>query len=1120
MSADHPLLTGARFGIMAGDNPLFHATAHGGHEGLHQELTRRQIPFHVVQGKYGKPERAFLLPGIGEEALRDLGERYGQESVIHSQGGQHRLVFTNGPRRGQSQQGHGHEVFEHPPEDMYTEWPGRGFFRLNLEGGTPHPNAYSWHDGHTDHHRSAAPDPVKKATQMEKLPPDAAGFPTPRGPANQGSTVVESGPQNMPVGEGMKLDRSLTKDEHDNPQFAPAGVATYGQFAQHYGGIGKPGAQNLKFYNYAGKGQAVNDLLRRHGYSHYYAGGKYGKPDLANKNYNTKHLMIYDPDPGTGGDFGEREYTDSWRKVHELAHALTYPEVNRLYGEGRRIGKLGSHRTPNEALRAVHWEHLAAHKQRELGAQLGIHIPDQDFHREYNTVMHDAAHRAVTGKFTDPNREGFQPHNKSVPLSTSLALVSGHAARMGLRPHETLKSKAAPSPVAKAETPIYAPVRGQASMADAKNEKLYTPEEARDILLKAAREKIDGFAKEIESLRKRELNKALIPVHAHKGASSASGGVEDVPAADMGKAEVLCKKCGKAHDLEKGCASKDAMAKGQGPTHVCAYPACGKGIRGNKDFCSAHSGKPVKKDEAKESPAYKTNEPAAPEGEKSSSDEHREMLKGDLNKVTPPGISEKTMHKLKAQYGGDKEKAYATAWAIHNKMKKALLSKAEEFVDNQGHMVENGIDPDSVLPPKASSKARSKGVVPQHQEKNGQELRAGEKAGSGGIVLPGAKLKRNPGNPAKDASARKFSEEGSDASDLVPDNKVDADQTYDKRGEGKNAPGPGRAAGDKTYSKKGAGANDKTYESVKKAMPSVPTAKPPKMGAAAPGTSSTSPAMVKAGFKDKVAAAALAAGTALTAGAIPAAHHESAKRVESRIKLPGAHLRPAGPQLPMTKGQGNLDTWAGEGIPERSEQSKSPKPKYTMEDLKAAKAKLSAPKPAKKAEGNEALLNDAPSRQDIGRNEVLQDAPPSSKDIGRNDALRSVPPSSKDIGRNNVLGDAPPSKGSSGLNNALVSAAVSGAVQGLKNAALIDAAVQKGDLEKGVPEEHQQRIAAQDAKMPKPIRDVMSPSPAPTSAPLPSQRPQLSARPGPLANKTPAAPAPKKPGIFGKLQGK
>jgi hypothetical protein len=46
--------------------------------------------------------------------------------------------------------------------------------------------------------------------------------------------------------------------------------------------------------------------------------------------------------------------------------------------------------------------------------------------------------------------------------------------------------------------------------------------------------------------------------------------------------------------------------------------------------------------------------------------------------VTPPGISEELMHKLKKEYPGDKSKAYATAWSIHNKKESALRIIAEQ----------------------------------------------------------------------------------------------------------------------------------------------------------------------------------------------------------------------------------------------------------------------------------------------------------------------------------------------------------------------------------------------------------------------------------------------------------
>lgn len=251
-----------------------------------------------------------------------------------------------------------------------------------------HPHAYEWHDGHTDHHRAIA-----------------------------------------------KADEKII-----NEQAAPVGVKTYGQFAQHYGTI-NPGKQtNLKFYNLDGKNKEITDQVGQHGFQVYYAGGKYGKPDLANKNYNTKHLMVYDPSPELGASFEDEKYTDSWRKVHELAHALTYPTLNEEYGEGRRLGKLGV-RSPREAERAVKWEWLAAHKQRDLLGQLGVHLSDEDFHRELNTVMHDAIHRAVTGQFTEPSHEGFEPHSYKVPLETALNMVREHATKMGLNhPEATLRS--------------------------------------------------------------------------------------------------------------------------------------------------------------------------------------------------------------------------------------------------------------------------------------------------------------------------------------------------------------------------------------------------------------------------------------------------------------------------------------------------------------------------------------------------------------------------------------------------------------------------------------------------------------------------------------------------------
>lgn len=275
----------------------------------------------------------------------------------------------------------------------------------------PHPHSYPWHDGNTRHHSMGL-------AKADNPPPP----PKPAGSQPMAHPHMDAPPK--PV----------------NEQAAGAGVSTYAHYAKHYGDIQPEAKSDLFHYDYRGKLPEVQKLVADNGFQTYYAGGQFGKPDLASRNYNTKHLMIYDPTPSSGGDFGDRDYTDAWRQVHELSHALVYPELNQQYGEGRRIGKLGTHRSLREAKRAVHWEWLAAHKQRELGEKIGVHVPDEVFHKELNTVMHDAVHRAVTGKFTEPSDEGFVPSMQKVPLETAMKLIDDAGTKMGLtHPDQVLR---------------------------------------------------------------------------------------------------------------------------------------------------------------------------------------------------------------------------------------------------------------------------------------------------------------------------------------------------------------------------------------------------------------------------------------------------------------------------------------------------------------------------------------------------------------------------------------------------------------------------------------------------------------------------------------------------------
>jgi hypothetical protein len=54
------------------------------------------------------------------------------------------------------------------------------------------------------------------------------------------------------------------------------------------------------------------------------------------------------------------------------------------------------------------------------------------------------------------------------------------------------------------------------------------------------------------------------------------------------------------------------------------------------------------------------------------------IVAGSKVAVTPPGISEDLMHKLKSEYPGEPDKAYATAWKIHNES--SLKTAAQNFI--------------------------------------------------------------------------------------------------------------------------------------------------------------------------------------------------------------------------------------------------------------------------------------------------------------------------------------------------------------------------------------------------------------------------------------------------------
>lgn len=429
----HPLISGAQpVAVMAGDAPRFPVQRPGGHEALLRDIKAMGLRHEETEGSYGAPEKSVIIYGPRKEQVAALGKMYGQESVLYSDHTGKQLLYTNGPNEGKAHPGLPDYDFWHeqPPEDYFTKLPDTGYVRFGFDenkledsmpaqhsegrtypvesfqksvGGSSRSwyGACPWHEGHrSDHHKVLGNGHgVLRSASLAK-----ADLPVPPPP---------------PV--GIK-----------NDQAAGAGVSTFHSVMHPYGTVEKGKKTDLVFYPLHGKLPEIQKLVADHGFQVKYFGGKYGRPDLVKHNYTTGHLQIHDPTPKSGGDLGDRDLTDAWRQSHELAHAMTHGEVNRIYSEGRRLGKLGTHRTLNEALRAVHWEDLAAHKQRELLGGLGVHISDDAFNKERNTVLGDAVHRAIHGTFLEPSDEGFSPHSHHIPLEVSLNAVRDAARRMGL----------------------------------------------------------------------------------------------------------------------------------------------------------------------------------------------------------------------------------------------------------------------------------------------------------------------------------------------------------------------------------------------------------------------------------------------------------------------------------------------------------------------------------------------------------------------------------------------------------------------------------------------------------------------------------------------------------------
>ena len=457
------------------------------HEALRDDLQKLGHPFTRLHGKWGTEEPSYMVHGIAPADAAALAKKYNQMAHISSDKGFHNeFAHESSYKPMPGHHGHLVDPYlDDNYSEVTFQDGGKTRFRVNLEppkvaaptAQMPHPHGYEWHNGHSSHYDTAITKksedlaagrsivvtiPKDKLQEVESEEADVAkrmaagekGIEYYWAMGRLPSVVPEriyfcwdgavrawhqvnsmrdgriymdptihslKAPVTMSPFRGyryMKKSEDLQKAE-DQP--ATKSSETFNDVASLFGLINPIKKSNLSFYKLAPHEKAIDDLIKHHGYKvHLY--DKPEEADPANKNYDTKHLAVQNPDPsGQGGV--EVANARAYRKLHELAHALTLPEINKKYGEAKRVGLMGVDITPWEAKRSLEWEFNAAKQQRILAGQVGHSMTNEDFAKESNVTMADALHRVVYGHHVEPSGAGFIPKANRVSLPHALKTV-------------------------------------------------------------------------------------------------------------------------------------------------------------------------------------------------------------------------------------------------------------------------------------------------------------------------------------------------------------------------------------------------------------------------------------------------------------------------------------------------------------------------------------------------------------------------------------------------------------------------------------------------------------------------------------------------------------------------
>ena len=156
--ADHPLFSGSSsVGMISGENPRWlnklpykqqENIQKWGHQMLSQDLKNMGLRHEETEGRYGSPEKSYIVYNPTKEQMIALGNKYGQDSILHVPNGHKsaKIHYTDLAQdevgnllKGYSRPSTGSYAFSNTeqPEDYYTKLPGKGYMRLNFDWDKP-----------------------------------------------------------------------------------------------------------------------------------------------------------------------------------------------------------------------------------------------------------------------------------------------------------------------------------------------------------------------------------------------------------------------------------------------------------------------------------------------------------------------------------------------------------------------------------------------------------------------------------------------------------------------------------------------------------------------------------------------------------------------------------------------------------------------------------------------------------------------------------------------------------------------------------------------------------------------------------------------------------------------